>query len=411
MPMRQRAEVLYRLLTKRLEQVMPVAMREAKLDMWIILCQEDDLDPVYTTLLPMDVWCPILQMLVFCDSREGQGIEGINISGTDTRDLYAHPYTGQVEAEQWRLLRQLVEERDPERIGINIGAVEWAGGGLTYNLYQQLTQVLPSEYVKRLTSAEPAVTRWLETLTDADLDVYGHVVSVAHDLIAECYSRRAIVPGVTTVDDLQWYYYQRCADLGIVPAFKPSFVLRRSQVRQQEFGLDDRVIRSGDFIHCDVGIQYMRFNSDHQQWAYVLRPGEQEAPSGMGTLMAEANRLQDVFMTEFCQGRTGNELLGSILTRARCEGIPNPRVYSHSVGLFLHEPGPLIGLPWEQERCIGRGDVPLQYDSCFTMELSVEGPCAEWDGQMVRMGLEEDVVFTRAGCWPLDGRQTEFYLI
>jgi len=116
-------------------------------------------------------------------------------------------------------------------------------------------------------------------------------------------------------------------------------------------------------------------------------------------------------MAEFRHGLSGNELLGNILARARREGIPNPRVYSHSLGLFLHEPGPLIGLPWEQERCPGRGDVPLDYNSSFTMELSVAGPVAEWGGQEVRLGLEEDVVFTREGCRVIGDRQSSFYLI
>ena len=48
--------------------------------------------------------------------------------------------------------------------------------------------------------------------------------------------------------------------------------------------------------------------------------------------MAEANRLQDVYMAEFRKGLTGDQLLGNMLTRARREGIPTPRVYSHSLG-------------------------------------------------------------------------------
>ncbi len=411
LPMRERAQVLYRLLEERLATVLPLAMRASGLDMWIILCHEDNLDPVYTTMLPMDVWCPILQMLVFYDAGAEKGIEGISISGTDTRGLYARPYTGQVEGEQWRLLRQIVQERDPQRIGINIGAVEWAAGGLTHNLHGQLTQALPAPYVARLESAEPLVTRYLETLTDSELDVYEHVVNVAHCLIAECYSRKAIVPGLTTTMDLQWHYLQRCADLGLAPAFKPSFTLIRSQASRRRFGEDDRVVRAGDVIHCDVGLQYLRLNSDHQQLAYVLRPDEDHAPAGLRRLMSEANRLQDVFMGAFEQGLTGNELLGRILRRAHSARIPDPKVYSHSVGLFLHEPGPLIGLPWEQVRCEGRGDVRLEHNSCFTMELSVGGPVAEWADQPVRLGLEEDVVYTADGCRPLDGRQTAFHLI
>jgi Xaa-Pro aminopeptidase len=408
---RQQAELIYRHLKRRLETILPMAMRESGLDMWLILCQEDDLDPVFTTMIPMDTWCPILQMLVFYDRGEGQGVECINISGTNTHDLYQRPYTGQVEEVQWPLLRKIIEERDPKCIGINTGTIEWAAGGLTQNLYSQLLDQLPQPYADRLQSAEPLATRWLATLTDDEVEIYEHVVNVGRSLIAECYSRRAIIPGVTTIRDLQWYYWQRCAELGLQVSFKPSFYLIRSDARRNALGQEDQVIRPGDFVRCDVGVRYLRLNTDHQQWVYVLASSEDNVPAGMKALMAEGNRLQDIFMGAFEQGLTGNELLSNILARARYDGIPNPKVYSHSLGFFLHEPGPLIGLPWEQERCVGRGDVKLEYNNSFTMELSVSGPVDEWEGQEVRVALEEDVVFTRGGCRVLDGRQTAFHLI
>ena len=408
--MRQQASVIKGNLENRFETILPKAMRETGFDMWLILCQEDDLDPVFKTLIPVDTWCPILQMLVFYDGGSGP-VERINVSGTDTSGLYDWPYRGQIPEKQWPLLREIIEERDPKRIGINIGSVQWAAGGLTHNLYTQLVDALPTKYVNRLESAEPIVTSWLATFTDNEVALYERVVNVAHHLIAECYSRKAIVPGVTTTRDLEWYYWQRCADLGLQVAFKPSFYLIRSQAMRKEFGEQDQVIRLGDCVRCDMGIRYLRLVTDHCEWAYILREGETDAPDGLKGLMAEANRLQDVFMAEFKQGLTGNELLGNILTRARNEGIPNPRVYSHSIGLYLHEPGPLIGLPWEQERCEGRGDVRLQYNNAFTAELSVRGDVPEWGCQEIAMALEEIVVFTREGCHPIDGRQMEFFLV
>ena len=411
LPMRQRSEVIHQNLEKRLETILPASMRENEFDMWLILCQEDDLDPVFRTMIPMDCWCPILQMLVFYDRGARQGIERINISGTNTHDLYDRPYKGQLEEKQWPLLVEIIEERDPQRIGINTGAIQWAAGGLTHNLYSQLVKVLPAKYVNRLASAEPMAVRWLATLTDDEVTTYAHVANVAHRLIAACYSRETIVPGVTTTEDLEWAYWQRCADGGLQVSFKPFFNLVRSDVAKEKYGPDDQVVRPGDLLHCDVGIDYLRLSSDHQEWAYVLQEGESDAPAGIKRLMAQGNRLQDVFMAEFALGLTGNELLNNILTRARNEGIPNPKVYSHSLGLFLHEPGPLIGLPWEQERCAGRGDVKLQYNNTFTMELAVRDTIPEWGDQVIQMGMEEDVVFTRDGCRPIDGRQTEFYLI
>jgi Xaa-Pro aminopeptidase len=411
LPMRQRAEVIRRILARRLESVLPEAMRASGIDLWLIVCQEDNLDPVFTTLIPMDTWCPILQILVFHDRGGERGVERMNISGTNTHDLYDRPYRGQLEREQWPLLRRIIQERDPRAIGVNIGATQWAAGGLTHNLYAQLMENLPSGYAARLTSAEPLATRWLATLSDDEVALYEHVVRVARALIAECYSAAAVVPGVTTAADLEWRYWQHCADLGLEPSFKPYFTIVRSEAARARYGPADAVIRPGDLIHCDVGIKYLRLNSDHQQWAYVLRTGEEQAPAGLRQLMAEAGRLQDIFMAGFERGFTGNQLLAGILARARAAGVPNPKVYSHSLGLFLHEPGPLIGLPWEQEACPGRGDVKLETNNAFTMELSVTGPVPEWGGQEVRLALEEDVVFTRDGCRLIGGRQRDFHLI
>ena len=410
--MRERSEILERVLADRLDSVLPVAMRESGLDMWLIICQEDDLDPVYETMIPMDTWCPILQMLIFYDRGPEGGVERINLSFTDTKGLYDTPWRGRSHhSAQWEILRTIVEERDPQRIGINTGSVQWAAGGLTHNLYMQLVDALPQRYVDRLESAEGCATRWLATLTDEEISIYEDVAKLAHALIAECYSRRAITPGVTTIRDLKWHYWQRCVDLGVSVAFNPVFLLVRSDEAARRYGEGDDVIREGDLIRCDVGLRYMRLITDHQEWGYVLRRGEADAPEGVKGLMAEANRLQDVFMAEFRRGLTGDQLLGNILARAREEGIPTPRVYSHSLGRLLHEPGPLIGLPWEQEHNEGRGDVILEHDYAFTAELSVEGPVPEWGGQRLRFALEEDVVFTEEGCRLLDGRQTSFYLI
>ncbi len=409
LPLRERSRVLLENLRERLRTILPQAMRAAGIDMWILLCQEDDLEPVYTTMIPMDTWCPILQMLAFVDT--GEGVEGINISGTDTADLYSRPYAGELPEEQWPRLSALVRERNPKRIGINIGSIEWAAGGLTHNLHTQLLAALPPGYGERLVSAEPAATAWLANLTDSEVTLFEHVVDVNRALIAECYSPTVIVPGVTTTEDIRWHYWQRAADLGLTMAFRPAFRRVRPLSNTERWGDDDAAIRPGDFVYCDVGVKYMRLNTDHKQWVYVRRPGETDAPEGPRRLLAEANRLEDIYMSEFRHGRTGNEMLASILARARDEGVPSPRVYSHSLGYYLHEPGPLIGLPWEQERCEGRGDVALDYNNAFTMEISVEDAMPGWPNDRFRLMIEEDVVFTREGCRPVGGVQTAFYLV
>ena len=407
---KEQSELVTEAVRERLDTILPTAMDEAGLDVWIILCQEDDLDPIYRTMVPMDCWSPILQMIIFVDEGRGR-IKRYNISMTDTKDLYDRPYSGPLEENQWVALVDLVVRRNPETIGVNIGSIKWAAGGLTYNLYRQLEEKLPIEYSRRLVSAEKAAIRWASTLTNKEMETYRQVVEIAHAIIADTYSPTTIEAGVTTTDDLKWHYWQRVYDLGLDVAFRPSFRIVRDESSVDFHEHEDNVIRPGDMIHCDVGIRYLRLNSDNQHLAYVLNPGETDAPPGLISLMTQTNKLQDIFAEEFKRGLSGNDLHRNIQQRARKEGVTSARIYSHSLGLFLHQPGPLIGLPWEQEKPLRRGETRIEHNYAFAMELSIDGIVPEWNDQTVRCCMEEPVVFTVAGCSPVCGRQTEYYLI
>jgi Xaa-Pro aminopeptidase len=413
---RQQADLVLKISAKRLDTLLPRMMREAGLDMWIISCNEDNLDPIFETMVPYRNWNPITQILVLFDPGPGKDIERLNISRTDTQGLFknawdAAAWDAKKGESQWDALGRVVRERDPKRIGLNEGEVQWAAGALTTVLKKRIVEAVGPKYAARVQSAEPLVTLWAETLLDEEVEFMERAASISHAIIADMFSSKVITVGQTTADDLRWYYWQRVADLGLKESFSPFVSIRgRSPKDVEKWGKDDKIIRPGDFLHCDVGLKYMRWNSDTQEVAYVLRPGETDAPEGLKKLMAEANRLQDIYRGEFKAGLTGNELLGRILKKAQEQGIPGPRVYSHSLGYFLHEPGPLIGLPWEQVNNVGRGDVKLVPMSTFVVELSVTGPLPEW-GMDFRVPLEQDILFTGEGTVYLDGRQTAFHLI
>jgi Xaa-Pro aminopeptidase len=415
---RDRAALIYQITQKRLDELMPRLMRETGFDMWILSCNEDNLDPIFETMVPYGNWNPITQILVFFDRGPSQPVERLNVSRTDTQGLFknvwdAAAWDTQKKESQWDCLGRIVRERDPKRIGIEEGEVQWAAGALTAVLKKRIVDAVGPTYAARLRSAEPLAILWSETLLDEEIELMERAQAVSHAIIADMLSNKVVTPGYTTTDDVRWYYWQRAVDLGLKVSFSPFVSIRGRHPKDVErYGKDDKVIRPGDLIHCDVGVKYMRYNSDCQEMAYVLRPGETDAPEFFRKLMAEENRLQDIFCAEFKAGLTGNELLGNILKKAKESGIPGPRVYSHSLGYFLHEPGPLIGLPWEQVNNPGRGDVKLVPNSCFTAEMSVTAPIPEWgEGKEFRLPLEQAIAFTKRGIFFLDGRQTKFHLI
>ena len=404
--LRRQSDLITEMVRGRLDTILPEAMAAADIDMWLVLCQEDNPDPLFLTMIPFDNWHPILSCLLFV--RSADGVTRYNLSGVDTKDLYERPYAGQLEEKQWPLLLDLIAQHDPQRIGINIGSVAWSAGGLTQFLYSQLTQKLPPKYRERLVSAEKAAVHWASTMTDAEAVHFKRVTELGQYMIGECFSSRSITPGVTTIDDLVWHYWQHSRDLGLDVAFRPYFRVHRDA---RDTTYPETIVAPGDVIHCDVGIKYMRFNSDHQHLAYVPRLGETGPSAGLRARLADNNRLQDIYMAGFRHGVSGNQMLRTMLETARAANIPNPKIYSHNLGLFLHQPGPLIGLPWDQDAKLPRGEIKLEYNSAFVMELSTEGPVPEWGGQMLRLGTEEPVIFTRAGCRTLCGRQTEYYVI
>jgi Xaa-Pro aminopeptidase len=413
MSIREQVETVNRITSLRLDTLLPRIMRETGFDMWIILTQEDNVDAVFRTMVPMNTWNRRDLILVFYDRGPEKGVERLNVSRMNTKGLHRNAWDYRAGKEtRWECLARIIRERDPEKIGINESATIWAADGLSATLEKKLTDTIDKRYIQRLHSAEKLSTLWLETLLEEELDLYERAVQIAHALIAETYSSEVITSGVTTVDDLIYHYWQRAANLGLPISFNPSFSIRgRGPDVSKKYGKEDRVIRRGDLLHCDVGVVYLRYYTDHQEWAYVLRRGETEAPESFRKIMEEGNKLQDIFCSEFKAGLTGNQLLHNILRTALDQGIEKPRIYSHSVGYCLHEPGPLIGLPEEQENTGGRGDVRLVYDSTFTIELSVTRPIPELDGQDLRMGLEQMISFTREGTKYLDGRQTQFYLV
>jgi hypothetical protein len=67
---------------------------------------------------------------------------------------------------------------------------------------------------------------------------------------------------------------------------------------------------------------------------------------------------------------------------------------------------------WDQQDGVpGAGARLVHPDTVWALELCVRVPVPEWDGQLVRLGLEQGIALTDAGVDYLDGRQTELILI
>lgn len=411
---RERVEAVNRLLVERLETVLPRLMRETDIDMWLVLNREYAEDPVYSTLVPAPVFAARrTTMLVFHDRGEKEGVDLLTVNRYPLGDPYESAWEGGDLDAQWRALGDLIAERDPRKIGVDVSRHWPVADGLTHSLHQRLMTVLDEDLQKRVVSAEDLVIRWLETRTPGELEVYPHVVSLARGVIAEAFSEQVITPGITTTDDVAWYIRQRFADLGLQVWFQPYVNAQRPGLECEEdtpFCGEEGRIRPGDVLHTDVGICYLRLCTDTQEMGYVSRLGESSVPAGLGHALTVGNRWQNQVAASFETGRTGNEILQRAKAASEATGILSS-VYTHPLGYFGHAPGPTIGMWDNQDDTPIRGDWPLHPTTGYALEGNVKVAVPEWDGQLVQIKLEQSAVWTGEELLYLAGRQTEWHVV
>jgi hypothetical protein len=414
LPERVRAEAVNRMLKDRLENLLPALMRENGIDMWIVANREYAEDPVYLTLVPEPVFAARrTTILVFFDRGPEKGVERLTVSRYPLRGFYEAAWEGGEIDEQWTRLGAIIRERNPKKIAIDVSR-HWAfADGLSHGLHERLMEVLDPSLRQRVVSAENLVVRWMETRTALELEAYPQIVALARMVLAEAFSSKVITPGVTTADDVAWYIRQRYSDLGLPIWFMPYVNIQRPGVKCEtstDFCGDPGIIQRGDVLHTDVGITYLRLNTDTQEMGYVLKIGETDVPAGLRKALAAGNRWQDILTSNFITGRTGNEILAATRAQSQKEAIASA-TYTHPLGFFGHAAGPTIGMWDNQGPTPVQGDWKLQANTAYAIEGNVKVPVPEWNNQLVQIKLEQSAVFDGKTVHYLAGRQTEWHLV
>lgn len=416
LPMRERAKVIDRLLDERIETVLPPIMRRAGIDMWIIISREYNEDPVLKTFLP-STWQSARRttILVVYDPGEGKKLETYAMARYAVGKLFVKAWDKEKEPDQWKALAEFVASKAPKKIGVNRSETFALADGISAYHYDKLVASLPEKYRPRVTSAENVAIGWLETRTDSEMAIYPNIVRIAKQIIAEGLSEKVIQPGVTTTDDVVWWYRDRIRQLMLTTWFHPSVSVQRKDDKRFDHlkafseGEEDQVILPGDLIHVDFGITYLRLNTDTQQHAYVLRPGESGPPAYLTEAFREANRVQDILTGNFRTGRTGNEVLAASLKQCQTDRI-KCSIYTHPIGFHGHAAGTTIGL-WDQQGGVPiAGDYPIYPNTAFSIELNAASFIEEW-GKEIRIMLEEDAFFDGTSVRYIDGRQTALFVI
>ena len=402
---------------EKFDIILPKVMRENQIDMWIHVMREGNPDPLMLDLGGDRGY------FIFTD-RGGDRIERAVLGGDEEilRETGVYDIFGSEDD-----LGRFVAERDPKRIAVNMSE-RWAiADSLSHTSYEKLITALGEKYSRRLVSADQLITDFRTRRIVSEIVEYGHLCEVTRQLIERALSNEVITPGVTTLEDVGWWFADQVQSLGMEPFFAPMFihffmpaVMHSDRSSESEYQSRQYIIQRGDLLKYDTGIQFLNLGTDIKRYAYVLQEGEKAIPEGIQRAWDQALRVREIIRGCIKVGQTAGETLELIAKALEENGF----VYVHLTqdpslgGLPTLKPGEYPGKTWVTIDChcvgnTGNGDIELgpaiasfrqdrvnlviKPNHLFAFEYVAATEVPEWEGWRFPVNVEDDAIVTQDG--------------
>ncbi|HUE90247.1 MAG TPA: M24 family metallopeptidase [Vicinamibacterales bacterium] len=395
---RRRWEMQRQIRLDKFEQILPLAMRSAGIDMWIVAVKENHREPLWEDL--GRGYVTGIGYYVFTDrgghriERAALGPSGYLIQQSGAYDIFAAATT----------LPAFVKERDPKRIGLNMSDEIGPADGLSHAMYQHLVKTLGEPYASRFVSAERLVSDFRSRRVASELVAFGEAAGIAIQLAERALSNDVITPGKTTLEDVAWWMQDQLLARGLGSEFDmPSVYITGPEGIAATS--TNRIIQPGDVMMIDWGVQLMNFGTDIKRVAYVLKPGETEPPASIQNAFDKAVAVRDVLKRAIKPGVRADETMKNMDAALRQAGYgviefnrPNADdrtdvVYGfHPVGNTGHDIGPSL-TTWQPLQTT----FTMHLQHVFAFEYFAYTPIAEWGGKKLRIPIEDDAVLMEHG--------------
>lgn len=400
-----------RIRKERIQKLLPDAMKNAGVDAWIVVCRENDNDPLAmhvggenaggTAAFMFFLKDGILKNIAISPEGEAKALKDLN--------LQDEVLVIQRGSNIWSKIAEVIKQNDPMKIAINSSENNIADG-LSFTQRNALEKALDENYKTRVVSSIDLVMEWLSVKLPEEIELMKKAAEITSELQYEAY--KTIVPGITKDSDVAKYLKRRMAELGVTDGWaadqNPNV---NSGPDRGHSNATDKVIQGGDVIQTDFGIRvYDVWSSDIQRFAYVLKPGEDDAPKEIKKYFEDAVKGHRMILNSMKPGVSGWSV--DKVQRdwmKECGSLPVMWGTGHPVGYWAHDAGPALSGAARSDKPIGnsarllREGQTFAYDGFFCWSIG--------NNETKTISVEEMAVVTKNGAEYMCAPQVELIII
>ncbi len=318
-------EIIHLIRKEKLDLILPGAMRDNNVDMWIHVIRAGFSDPMALHFGSVSGY------LIFTD-RGGDRIERalfgsgghpdfFDIFGSlDVERAIAGYDFGKQDPGVYNEITEFIAERDPKTIAINSSDWLAVADGISYTQYLKLEKILGQKYSARIVSAEAVITDFRVRRVQREIIAFANGAEIHRQILERALSREVITPGVTTLGDVGWWVQQRLYEKNLIRKDRgDGILLPRVLYSAKSEPIDppdarwwihhnDYVLQRGDFFTYDLGLKYLDyFATVFKRNAYIMREGETSVPRSIQYAFDKGLEAREIIRKNIKVGRTGGE--------------------------------------------------------------------------------------------------------
>ena len=397
---RKRWERMNQIRQEKFDLVLPEAMRENDVDMWITVNREGFEDPLTDDFGRGYVGS--YGYYVFTDRGDGRIERAILGVGTAlVEDNGAYDIIGDASD-----LKAFVEARDPQTIALNYARHIGAADGLSHTSHQKLSEELGDKYAARFVSAEKLASDFRSRRVASEIAAFAWAGELSRNIAERAFSNEIVTPGKTTLADVAWWMREQQFENNLDTSFGMPSVYITGPDGFVALS-NDHVIQRGDFLAIDWGVGYLNFYTDIKRHAYVLKEGETHLPASIQKAFDNGRAVRDILKANIKAGKTAADTYDVLVERINAAGFTYMESFNeptadpdkidviigcHSVGNLGHGIGPSIA--WFNPE---RMTYMIHPTNLFSIELFAYTAIPEWGGKKLRIPLEDDAIVTERG--------------